>query len=391
MANRTFINCGTLTSRTSFPSYIASIRNATADNFTLVAQCKAEICNALWGSGNPDISGVGVCNDSSSNGPDAADKNIKMIVGYTIENVVGLILTSLLYIIFVGMNNKPKTTNSKSLERYISAIRRGCSSFYDCAIFFTFSIQLACIVALARVDFGINASGMGDSTAKITGAVSLLTILPPMYVALNPSLLRTPQPDQVGTLNDKRSRNRKEQLRFLLFALCWLLFIYPFLSRMMETFGQSGIYKETILANEWNVIEETCTAGVDAISDQEQLAMNVFSVAGSIFVSLMTLIKIIWLAVQRHHKDSRLVQRVRMAWSQNSTRLRRFSIVLFVVIPIIAISQLWTIFRLRSFQQQIARNAGNYDSDGQWTFGQIAAVTIFVPVAVECCFAWLYD
>ena len=60
MANRTFISCGSLDSRTSFPNYIAKIRNATADNFTLVGQCKAEICNALWGSGNPDISGVGV-------------------------------------------------------------------------------------------------------------------------------------------------------------------------------------------------------------------------------------------------------------------------------------------------------------------------------------------
>lgn len=392
-ANRTSINCEYLASRTSFPNYIASIRNATADNFTLVGQCKAEICNALWGSGNPDISGIGVRNGSFYNGRDVADEDMKMIVGYTVENVLGFILVSLLYIFLLRTNNEQKPALPESLDRHISVVRRGCSSFYDCAVFFTFSIQLACIVVLTRVDFGINANGMGDSTAKITWAVSLLTILPPMYVAFNPGLLREPQPDHAGALAGEKKKDRKEQLRFVLFALCWLLFIYPFLSRMMETFGPSAINKgQVVSANEWDSIETLCTAGVDSISTREILAMDFFSVAGSVFVCLMTLTKIIWLAVQRHHKDSRLVQRILIEFSKPSTQLRRVPVIaLFVAMPIIAVSQLWSIFRLRSFQRQMARNAGNYDADGQWTFGQIAAVTIFVPVGVECCFAWLYD
>ena len=273
-----------------------------------------------------------------------------MIVGYIIENVVGLIFVSLLYIIHLRTNNEEKTAHPKLLGRYVAVIRRGCSSFYDCAVFFTFSIQLACIVVLTRVDFGINASGMGDSTAKITWAVSLLTILPPMYVAFNPGLLREPQSDHASAPKRKESKDRKEQLRFLLFALCWLLFIYPFLSRMMETFGSSGIHPAVVNVVEWNSIEAACTAGVDALSDREILAMNVFSVVGSVFVCLMTLAKIIWLAVQRHHKDSRLVQHVHWTISRYRGQLRRLPIVVFIAIPIMAISQLWTIFRLRSFQ-----------------------------------------
>ena len=161
----------------------------------------------------------------------------------------------------------------------------------------------------------------------------------------------------------------------------------------METFGPSAIggKSQVISTSEWNVIETACTAGVDGVSNQEILAMDFFSVAGSVFVCLATVTKIIWLAVQRHHKDSRLVQRVRELWSQNSGQQSRLSMVLFIAIPIIAVSQLWTVFRLRTFQQQIAQIAGNDDSDGLWTFGQIVAVTIFVPGVVECCFAWLYD
>ena len=140
---------------------------------------------------------------------------------------------------------RPKNEQRKNadhpdlLDRYISVIGWGCSSFYDCAVFFTFSIQLACIVVLTRLDVGISASGMGDSTAKIAWAVSLLTILPLVYVAFNPGLLREPQLDHDST--PKGQKSRKEQSRCLLFALCWLLYIYPFISRMMEIFGPSGV------------------------------------------------------------------------------------------------------------------------------------------------------
>ncbi len=313
-----------------------------------------------------------------------------MIAGYIIENVVGLILVSTLYILLC-IKSKRKRAHPELFDRGILVVRRGCSSFYDCAVFFTISIQLACIVVLARVDFGITASNMGASTAKITWAVSLLTILPPMYVAFNPELLREPQPEQTGTLKGQKRKDRKEQLRFLLFALCWLLFMYPFLSRVMETYGPGAVHYFTFTPPGWKLIETACNASVDAVSDREILAMDIFSVLGSVFVCLVALTKIIWLALQRQHKDSRLVRGVRGLWSKRRSQVSLLPIVLFVAIPIIAISQLWTVFRLRSFQQQMAQNAGNDDPDGQWTFGQIAAVTIFVPVAVECCFAWLYD
>lgn len=128
------------------------------------------------------------------------------------------------------------------------------------------------------------------------------------------------------------------------------------------------------------MIETACTAGANAVSNQEILAMVFFSVIGSVFICLAALTKIIWLAVQRHHKKSRLVQRVRRFWSKNSSRLFRLSIMLSIAIPIIAMSQPWRVFELRSFQQQIAQNAGNDDSDSRWTFGQIAAVTLMVPL-----------
>jgi hypothetical protein len=61
----TVVNCTALVSRSSFPTYIQTLQDETGSNFTLLEVCKSEVCNALWGTGNADISGIGVCFPSS--------------------------------------------------------------------------------------------------------------------------------------------------------------------------------------------------------------------------------------------------------------------------------------------------------------------------------------
>lgn len=314
-----------------------------------------------------------------------------MIVGYVLENVLGFILAFSLFYLRRG-KSKTRGMDTAFLKRCTSVTARGCSSYYDCATFFTFSIQLACIVVLARLDFGISASGMGDSTAKITWAISLLTMLPLMYIAFNPDLLREPHNNTKTNRKSHRTKDRKEQLRFLLFAVCWLLFIYPFLSRMMEIFGPSMIGNEAIIStSEWNSIQAVCLADVNSITEKETIAMDFFAAAGSLLVCLPTVTKIVWLAIQRHHGDSRLVLYVRKHQLKRKDQYDWLLMAPFIGIPITATSQLWTILRLRGFQEQVSQASRNQDTDRQWTFGQIAAMTIFVPVLVESWFAWLYD
>ena len=196
---------------------------------------------------------------------------------------------SSLYILVLRRNNEQKKADHELLDRCIFVIRRGCGSYYDCAVFFTFSIQLACVVILARPDFGVSVRGIRDSTAKITWAISLLTNLPLMYVVFNPGFFRELQPSHAGTPKGQKSKDRKEQLRFLLFAFCRLLFIYPFLSRMMKTFGPSAMGGKSNSTNEWSVIQTAYTAGVDAVSNREIIVIDFFSVAGSVLVCLAAL------------------------------------------------------------------------------------------------------
>lgn len=53
-------DCSALTDLDAFPKYIATLRNETAFNLALLTDCKKDICDAVFGVGNPDVSGVGV-------------------------------------------------------------------------------------------------------------------------------------------------------------------------------------------------------------------------------------------------------------------------------------------------------------------------------------------
>lgn len=60
----TFVDCSTLAPRGSFADYVQQLNSTTGFNETLLGACQTDICNALWGVGNADISGIGVCHIS---------------------------------------------------------------------------------------------------------------------------------------------------------------------------------------------------------------------------------------------------------------------------------------------------------------------------------------
>jgi len=53
-------NCSLLVARTDFANYVQQLQTATDFNQTWLLACQADICDALWGDGNGDVSGIGV-------------------------------------------------------------------------------------------------------------------------------------------------------------------------------------------------------------------------------------------------------------------------------------------------------------------------------------------
>ena len=240
MANTTSVNCSQLGTRTDFKDYIHLLSNVTGGNLSLASGCKSEICAALWGLGNPDISGVG------------------MTVGYILEAAIGVALT----LIFLVLSTWSIPKISRSCKVILS---KTFKIYHDSAVFFTFSVQVASVVMLVEANFGISADGMGANTMKITWIVSLLTLLPLCYGVFifrlrdEQKLLQTdrcamegsegsksssqsPSRESLGneaTTKEKSAKVRaKDRLRFMLFIVSWMISAYPFFSRMICTFGR---------------------------------------------------------------------------------------------------------------------------------------------------------
>lgn len=54
------VDCSDLNAFKAFGDYTDLLRNRTSFNDTLLRQCQQDICQALWGFGVPDLSGIGV-------------------------------------------------------------------------------------------------------------------------------------------------------------------------------------------------------------------------------------------------------------------------------------------------------------------------------------------
>lgn len=137
-------------------------------------------------------------------------------------------------------------------------------------------------------------------------------------------------------------------------------------------------------------IKNLCFTYVDGSGRNEVIAMRFFAVTGHLLVNLLTVTKIFRPTVEGLFKMSRLVQ-----WIPNSIqsfgRKVPFGALLFILLPALAISQIWTILRIQSIQKEMSLSAGNEDADGKWSFGQIVVVTVFSPVLVDVLDGFLFS
>jgi len=303
-----------------------------------------------------------------------------MIVGYFLEQTVGLVLASCVMI-----------TRQRTLSGLGHVSERALKSFNDCTTFFVFSVEIAAIVVLIREEFGISTSGMGDATVRITEAASVLVLLPLLYKLIVPQHAKLESPNvekaqQSEEIKQEDCQQQKDTRSFILLVLCWLLAFFPFYCKMNDMFGPSQISPSGIITPaQFTAIENMCTAGVQLITNEEDAVMTTFQMASYIPLSVFIIGRIFWLGLEKHHSDSRVFARLEW-WRQAhfSTNNRSKSrIAGLIAVPVMACGLLWSVLRVQQFQQQMASANGSGDTDTQWTFGQVVAVTVFAPVVVE--------
>lgn len=317
-----------------------------------------------------------------------------MTVGYVLDNALGFLLASLS---IFGPRIGSLCQNPSSHQTRL-AVSRVVDAYHNSATFLALSIQVASIVVLARTDFGIDASGMGDVTVKLTWTTSVLTLLPLLYCTFIPRLghaVEGLEECNEGPRHFHRKLKeayRRECLRHYLFILCWMLSLYPFLSRLIETYGPSkiGDGDDAAISNaDWTIIWAACHEDVVEVSGKEMDMVNATGITSWLFISIFAIASMVGFGVRRNHPNSNLnlvIDQASLLPEEDRKSSRRTTAVawaIMVVVPLFSALQFWAYFRLQKYQRDISKATGGADADVEWGFGQVVALTLFVPILVE--------
>ncbi|WKT49090.1 hypothetical protein QSH57_014020 [Fusarium oxysporum f. sp. vasinfectum] len=337
------VNCSQWTELDDFSGYIQDLSSETRFDLSLLEPCKSEICNAIYGTGNPDISGIGVASSFSKR-------------------------------------------SGNSSQWYLVA-RTGLGVFFDCAAYFALSLQLATIAVLVRKDYGISTADLGTIEARISQTVAVVCMMSLLYpVALLEPVERTHSRAKV-----------KHNARLLLLSLTVALSFYPFLSRCIHVFDASAIGKgkgSEVSPSAWNAVEEMCFPG----RTKTYKSLDGLELTASLITYMFTFWLLAGLPGTCHDYEGKgkgaQLPEERASWRERVNQWfgdrRLAAIVPLCVVVGLAVPLLWLIFTLRRVQQGMTEDMeGQYDGNS-WGFGQIVSIVLFVPVRVEMAYRWRF-
>jgi hypothetical protein len=140
---------------------------------------------------------------------------------------------------------------------------------------------------------------------------------------------------------------------------------------------------------DWAKIQSVCLDAVDFIDPEHESAMTAFGIASWLFLTILVIYKIVLSTMKdQYERQLRWLRGNHLTFDTDTKPSLSVWLSICLIVYGLLIAQLWTFFRLRRFQSDMTEAAGGKFPDGQWGFGQIVAVAVFFPVAVEVLFLW---
>jgi hypothetical protein len=267
----------------------------------------------------------------------------------------------------------------------------GIASFFDSAVYFALAIEIATTTILVAKDYESTITAFGDYESRIATIACTLCLLPLTYPIIILSYPSSPC--------DKDTRD-KQAYRKCLFCIAVLASVYPFLSQSVRTWtptqigdgrGDGGVtYVDT---HDWDIVEKVCIGTVEYLTERENTIIGAFQMVASLFVILFSICILVPPALRRlsyRYGDDHPIRKPMTAFCSRLSRTCQQSPLKYIllVVPVcLAAPLLWGFWRIRTLQTQLAMATGREYEGDEWGFGQVMAITIFVPVAAEMIFA----
>lgn len=178
--------------------------------------------------------------------------------------------------------------------------------------------------------------------------------------------------------------DEKSELRLCMTALAFILFLITFICRMISTYSdrQVGSTSDAVVTNDeaWQ-LEVLCFGGSANLSPAGSMVVEVFSVGASLWISCNIVLVLIdqCLSGSGQSAIARAWQRLTRALKSDisGTAISVSALILWST-PLF-----WALLSLRSRQKMFATSINQASGGDVWTFGQIIAVIVFLPVLNE--------
>lgn len=278
---------------------------------------------------------------------------MQVIVGYYLE----FALAALLALTFLFLQ---RTRNQK----HISACCAITGVYADAAMALALAVELASTILLIKRESGLGSDDFGALTMQVVWVVALLVMLP------------------IATFCWHDLKDKRFELRICVASLVYILFLITFICRMIATYssGQVGSGNGAVITDaEEMQFEILCLSQTHQLSSSASITMEVFSIGGSIWVSGLVLGALI-----RECLDPNNVIMRRIKASLGPLRNQDGTLAIILIgLFVWSVPLFWVMMKLRDLQAELATDLGQSNGSQEWSFGQILAVVVFVPVLVE--------
>lgn len=151
-----------------------------------------------------------------------------------------------------------------------------------------------------------------------------------------------------------------------------------------------GESKEAVISTyDWAQIENVCLRSINSMTTSQGNLITAVGVMSYLFITAIVIFKML----SSMTKGSR---NKKLTWIHRLDEILDLltsygcivglGVLVFVVMLLTV--QFWAFFRFRRLQCDMLEAAGSDCVDQEWSFGQIVAIAVFVPVLAESLFVW---
>jgi len=185
-------------------------------------------------------------------------------------------------------------------------------------------------------------------------------------------------------------KDDRTELRLCMISMGFVLSLINFVCRMITTYSEGQIGSgpgKVITRVELDQIQLLCYRDRHDLSPAGSSVVEIFSIGGSLWVACRIVLALVDQCVTTSGRSP--AGRTWQSLKGGLKKERSGTVVSVIAHAVWSIPLFWALVTLRSWQKEFAASLNQQSGSDVWSFGQIIAVVVFLPVLNELLYQYL--